>query len=221
MDARACATQQTAVKCGCGVCHQGRRFVVTDRVVSDCRGLDSSPFVPSQRMHWTNTALKLKCSEPIDHFPSRREMLLLPHVPVGTHQLGAGNPDATKPFPQNAVISAIVHCVGEVAHWNERSSLRRGVVAQGWLLRVSAHSIAHAECTLGSNREALLARLSSTVALLGFTASPLHPSAKAIAQVDATVYRCRFCHLGQSRASVQITLGSMGVVIRSMVHSKS
>jgi hypothetical protein len=49
--------------------------------------------------------------------------------------------------------------------------------------------------------------VSSTVALFGFTASPLHPSAKAIAQVDATVYRCRFCHLGQSRASVQITLG--------------
>jgi hypothetical protein len=110
-------------------------------------------------------------------------------------------------FRSNAVISAIVRCVGEVAHWNERSSLRRGVVAQGWLLRVSAHSIAHAECTLGSNREALLARLSSTVALFGFTASPLHPSPKAIAQVDATVYRCRFCHLGQSRASVQITLG--------------
>ena len=142
--------------------------------------------------------------------PSRRETLLLPQVPVGTHQLGAGNPDATKPFPPNAVISAIVRCVGEVAHWNERNSLRRGVVAQGWLLRVSAHSNAHAECTLGSNREALLSRLSSTVALFGFTASPLHPSAKAIAQVDATVYRCRFCHLGQSRASVQITLGKHG-----------
>ena len=58
--------------------------------------------------------------------PSRRETLLLPQVPVGTHQLGAGNPDATKPFPPNAVISAIVHCVGEVAHWNERSLLETG-----------------------------------------------------------------------------------------------
>ena len=37
-DARACATQLTAVKCGCGVCHQGRRFVGTDRVVSDNGG---------------------------------------------------------------------------------------------------------------------------------------------------------------------------------------
>jgi hypothetical protein len=92
------------------------------------------------------------------------------------------------------VISAIVRCVGDVAHWNERSSLRQGVVVQGWLLRVSAHSSAHAECALGSNREALLTRLSSTVARFGFTASPLRPFAKAIAQVDATVYRCRFCH---------------------------
>ena len=140
---------------------------------------------------------------------------------MGTHQLGAGNPDASKPFPQNAVMSAIVHCVGEVAHWNERSSLRQGVVVQGWLLAVSAHSNAHAECTLGSNREALLSRLSSTVAPFGFTASPLHPSAKAIAQVDATVYRCRSCHLGQLRASVQITLGRISVVIRSIVHNNS
>lgn len=196
---------------------------MTDRVVSDWRRLDSSPFLTSRQTHWTNTALLLKFSEPIDRFPSRRETLLLPHVPVGTHQLGAGNPDATKPFPQNAVISAIVHFVGDVAHWNERSDLRRGVVAQGWLLAVSAHSIAHAECTLSSNREALLSRLPSTVALFGLTASPLHPSAKAIAQVDATVYRCRFCHpaLGQSRASVQITLGSMSIVIRSIVHSNS
>jgi hypothetical protein len=76
------------------------------------------------------------------------------------------------------------------------ASLRQGVVAQGWPLRVSAHSSAHAECTLGSNREALLTRLSSTVARFGFTASPLHPFAKAIAQVDATVYRCRFCRPG-------------------------
>jgi hypothetical protein len=44
MDARACATQLTAVKCGCGVCHQGRRFVVTDRVVSDCGRLGLEPF---------------------------------------------------------------------------------------------------------------------------------------------------------------------------------
>jgi hypothetical protein len=170
----------TAVKSGCGVCHQGRRFVVTDRVVSDCGGLDSSPFLhPSKRTGRTRPC-SWKCSEPTDHFPSRRETLLLPHVPVGTHQLGAGNPDTTKPFPQNAVISAIVRCVGEVAHWNERNSLRRGVVAQGWLLRVSAHSNAHAECTLGRNREALLSRLSSTVALFGFTASPLHPSLRLL-----------------------------------------
>jgi hypothetical protein len=30
-DARVCATQLTAVKCGCDVCHQGRRLGGTDR----------------------------------------------------------------------------------------------------------------------------------------------------------------------------------------------
>jgi len=74
------------------------------------------------------------------------------------------------------VISAIVHCVEEVAHWNERSSLRQGVVVQGWLLAVSAHSNAHAECTLGSNREALLSRLSlhcGSVWVYGITVAPV------------------------------------------------
>lgn len=119
--------------------------------------------------------------------------------------------------------SAIVHCVGDVAHWNERSFLRQGVVAQGWLLRVSAHSSAHADYTLGSNREALLAPLLPTVAPFGFTASPLHPfaEAKAIAQVDATFWTCRFCRPGALRASVLITLGRKRIVIRSIVHDNS
>jgi hypothetical protein len=137
-------------------------------------------------------------------FPSNMETLLLLQVPAGTHTQSRG-PGRNQAISANAVISAIVHCVGDVAHWNERNFSRQGVVVQGWLLRASAHSIAHAECTLGSNREALLARLLRTVALFGFTASPLHPFAKAIAQVDATMCRCRFCHPGESRVSVQIT----------------
>lgn len=82
------------------------------------------------------------------------------------------------------------------------------MVVQGWLLRVSAHSSAHAECTLGSNREALLTRLSPSVARFGFTASPLHPFAKAIAQVGC--YRLQMQVLPPwgiegIRASMQIT----------------
>jgi hypothetical protein len=151
-------------------------------------------FLPSRPTDWTNTAFVAENapSQSIA-FPGSRETLLLPQVPAGTRNQDR-EPGRTQAISAHAVISAIVRCVGDVAHWNERSTLRQGVVAQGWLLRASAHSSAHAECTLGSDREDLLTRLLPSVALFGFAASPLHPFAKALAQAeDATVCRRRFC----------------------------
>lgn len=100
------------------------------------------------------------------------------------------------------------------------------MVTQGWPLWVKRIPALTQDYTLGSNREALLARLLAScplVALFGFTASPLHPfaEAKAIAQVDATFNTCRFCRPGALRASVLIVLGSVSVVIRPIVHRKS